>query len=221
MTRIQALPLFPLNVVLFPGQLLPLHIFESRYRTMISECIAGELSFGVVLIREGRDVGEAATPFDVGTTARISRVDRLSDGRMNILCAGDARFKIKSLSHDHPYLTGSVELWPWEPLAKAGAGPRAAQVKKLLTRYMRRLAQATGNTISLEEMPEEAERLANLAAIALQVPNHEKQDLLSAATVGDLLDSCINLLTRENRALSVAASVPADLADTPLPFSTN
>ena len=213
--------MFPLNTVLFPGQLLPLHIFEPRYREMIEECIASDSSFGVVLIRDGREVGETATPFEVGTTARVGQVNRLEDGHLNILCVGDYRFRLHSTSQLRAFLTGTVELWPWEPLAEPSLDPRAGKIQKLLVRYMQLLAKATGNTIAIEEMPAEADQLANLAAIVLQVPNHEKQTLLSSASVGELLDGCLDLLQRENRAISIASSVPLALSDSSLPFSTN
>ena len=76
------LPLFPLNVVLFPGMSLPLHIFEERYKAMIGACSEHDTPFGVLLIKEGQEVGDPAEPFQVGTTARITEVQQLEDGRM-------------------------------------------------------------------------------------------------------------------------------------------
>src|SRR5262245_26690023 len=104
------LPLFPLNAVLFPGAKLPLHIFEPRYRMMIGECIDNEQPFGVVLIREGPEVGGGARPYDVGVTARITEVERLEDGRFNIVCIGQDRFRIHQTSSERAYLLGDVEL---------------------------------------------------------------------------------------------------------------
>jgi Lon protease-like protein len=72
MTLPSELPIFPLNVVLFPGMPLPLHIFEERYKSMINRCIQAGHAFGVVLIREGQEVGPPARPHDVGTTAVIA-----------------------------------------------------------------------------------------------------------------------------------------------------
>jgi Lon protease-like protein len=103
------LPLFPLHVVLFPGMPMPLHIFEQRYRLMISHCLEAGTGFGVVLIRSGREVGEAATPYEVGTMAEIVRHEVLADGRMNLLCVGRERFRIISMGSAEPYLTGEVE----------------------------------------------------------------------------------------------------------------
>ena len=76
----QWLPLFPLNAVLFPHMALPLHIFEPRYRQMIGDCLEEGHSFGVVAIREGTETGPA-TPYEVGTLAKIVRIDRLDEGR--------------------------------------------------------------------------------------------------------------------------------------------
>ena len=104
------LPLFPLNTVLFPGQMLPLHIFEPRYRQMIGECAQNGTPFGVVLIRQGEEVGDPDTePYDVGTTAHIVQIERLEDGRMNIICVGHSRFRIQHLLRDADYLRGEID----------------------------------------------------------------------------------------------------------------
>jgi Lon protease-like protein len=107
----QWLPLFPLNVVLFPHMALPLHIFEPRYRQMIGDCLEEGHSFGVVAIREGSETGPA-TPYDVGTLAKIVRIDRLDDGRMNLLVMGASRFEIVQTADDRSYLRGQIRLIP-------------------------------------------------------------------------------------------------------------
>jgi Lon protease-like protein len=103
------LRLFPLQTVLFPGMRMPLHIFEDRYRTMVRECLEEDAPFGVLLIREGAEVGGGAVPFNVGTTARITQCEYLEDGRMNILTIGGARFRIDKISTEREYLTGEVD----------------------------------------------------------------------------------------------------------------
>src|SRR5215467_5197354 len=87
------LPLFPLNVVLFPGADLPLHIFESRYRLMINECYEQEKPFGVVLARSD-SVPMREEPYPVGTMAEILALSRTDDGRMNLIARGGQRFHI-------------------------------------------------------------------------------------------------------------------------------
>src|SRR5919206_5035298 len=104
------LPLFPLHVVLFPGMRLPLHIFEDRYKLMIGTCMVTDETFGVALIRSGQEVGGPAEVFRVGTTARIASMERLPQGRMNLVVVGGERFRIVERLQTQPYLLGSVEL---------------------------------------------------------------------------------------------------------------
>ncbi len=107
------LPLFPLNTVLFPGMPISLHIFEPRYKLMVEECLQSSQPFGVVLIRDGVEaLGPLAEPHMVGCTAQITQIERLEDGRLNIIAIGVDRFHIRSLSHDKPYLVGVVETFP-------------------------------------------------------------------------------------------------------------
>jgi Lon protease-like protein len=220
-----SLPLFPLNAVLFPGQLLPLHIFEERYRQLIGECLQTGGPFGVVLIREGAEVGDpAAAPYPVGTTAHIVQADRLPDGRVNIICVGRARFRIQQVYHDQSYLRGDVDLWPWQPLdaAQAAQLPPLDQIRARLERYITLLSKITQTTVDVD-LPDDAAALANLAAAVLQVDLAEKQDLLSTASIGDLLDRVAALLQQELRALQImyAARVPQPASDDDLPFSPN
>src|SRR5947209_18144861 len=107
----QWLPLFPLNAVLFPHMALPLHIFEPRYRQMIGDCLEEGHSFGVVAIREGSETGRA-TPYGVGTLAKIVHIDRLDAGRMNLLVMGASRFTIVQTADDRPYLRGQIRITP-------------------------------------------------------------------------------------------------------------
>jgi Lon protease-like protein len=106
------LPLFPLHTVLCPGVALPLHVFEPRYRALVSTCLATGAPFGVVLIRAGREVGGGSTSIaTVGTTAEIREAEALEDGRYRILAVGTHRFRIDSVTVGRePYLLGEVEL---------------------------------------------------------------------------------------------------------------
>src|SRR5437868_9748734 len=87
--------LFPLpNLVLFPNIVVPLHIFEDRYKTMINSCVDNGDLFGLVLLRSGAEEENEQTIHRVGVSARIVEVERLEQGRMNILCEGESRFRI-------------------------------------------------------------------------------------------------------------------------------
>jgi Lon protease-like protein len=88
------IPLFPLNTVLFPGGPLPLRIFEPRYVDMVRDCLRRERPFGVLLIREGSEVGGATSTFAVGTLARIVDFNALNDGLLGITGRGEGRFRV-------------------------------------------------------------------------------------------------------------------------------
>ncbi len=197
------LPLFPLNMVLFPGQILPLHIFEDRYRLMIRSCLAEEKPFGVVLIREGKEVGETAVPHPVGTVARIMESSHLPDGTMNIVTLGIERFRILRLIYDQPYLRGEVEIFPLrEPADDPTLTRLTHQVRQRVVRYIELIAEAAGLRIRVESIPEQPRQVGYLAAVALQIENGEKQELLNAGSVTCILRAEVALLNRENALLA-------------------
>ncbi|MGD8624585.1 MAG: LON peptidase substrate-binding domain-containing protein [Anaerolineae bacterium] len=196
------LALFPLKTVLFPGMVLPLHIFEERYKLMINRCVEQDRPFGVVLIREGSEVGEHAQPYDVGTTTIVAGLSRFEDGRMNIVTIGSDRFRLRGLRHDQPYLVGDAEPWP---LTGAGTERVEAQVgpmRALLHQYLTLLAQAEGHKINIEEIPNDPRALALLVAITLQLPMPQKQRLLEQPTVLEMLLAERAILRREQLILN-------------------
>ena len=197
------LPLFPLRTVLFPGQALPLHIFEARYRQMIADCMEADATFGVVLIQEGMEVGSLATPYEVGTTAVIEDIERLSDGRMNIVTIGQERFQLRSYDvTGKPYLVGRVSPWPWSDYAPPEAGLKKA-VRRRVEQYVGLLSQASETDISLDSIPQNPSELAALAAVVLQIPPEQKQTLLETPSVDELLRELDQLLREENRGLQL------------------
>ena len=197
------LPLFPLRTVLFPGQALPLHIFEARYRQMIADCMEADATFGVVLIQEGMEVGSPATPYEVGTTAVIEDIERLPDGRMNIVTIGQERFHLRSYDvTGKPYLVGRVSPWPWSDDAPPEAGLKQA-VRRRVEQYVGLLSQASETDISLDSIPQNPSELAALAAVVLQIPPEQKQALLETPSVDELLRELDQLLREENRGLQL------------------
>ena len=132
------LPLFPLHTVLCPGVALPLHVFEERYRRMVERCVEAGESFGVVLIREGRETG----PLDgrisrVGTTADIREVGRYPDGRLDLMTVGGRRFRIETLTDsEEPYLIADVR-YLREPVGDPDMARTLAE--RVSTRFLRYL----------------------------------------------------------------------------------
>ena len=140
------LPLFPLHTVLCPGVALPLKVFEERYRVMVRRCLEHDQPFGVVLIRDGREVGTGATSIaTVGTVAEIREASKYSDGRYDLLVVGTRRFRIESVAVGRePYLVGEVTELD-EPV---GAFERAenltTEVTQRFVRYLALLQPADG-----------------------------------------------------------------------------
>lgn len=197
------LSLFPLNTVLFPGQVLPLHIFEERYRLMIRRCLAEDLPFGVVLIKSGQEVGAPAEPQPIGTVARIVESTHLADGTMNIITVGVERFRIRRLLYDQPYLRGEVEPLPLaEPADPEAVTHLAGLVRQRVSRYINLIAEAAGLQIQIEQMPDAPQQVGYLAAVAMQIDNEEKQRLLSTLSLGRILAQEVALLDRENALLT-------------------
>jgi Lon protease-like protein len=204
------LALFPLNLVLFPGMQLPLHIFEPRYRQMVDVCLRESRPFGVTLIRSGAEVGGPADPHPIGTFAMISRAERLSAGRMNIEVVGQERFRIRELHHDQPYLTGTVDDYPLLCGDPAQAVLAAKAMIPWLTRYLALLGEAAKLPVDARRLPQDPQAMAYLAAIVAQIPMNEKQTLLTMSTDVEMLVreralyrrevGLIRAMLRENRA---------------------
>lgn len=193
------LPLFPLHVVLFPGGILPLHIFEPRYRLMIQSCLDNQQPFGVVLIKNGREIGETAEPYLVGTVAQIIDVERLEDGRMNLLTRGQVRFEILELKRNLPYLVGRVRVLDVEEIdAYEHLESLAVKANQLYRTYESLLTELIADWKVPEQIPTSPRYLSYQIGTRLQIPLEEKQQLLETLPIHQLLSREIKLLDREN-----------------------
>ena len=164
------IPLFPLEVVLFPGASLPLHIFEPRYRKLISDCINNRTEFGVILMR-GEEMSE------VGCTARIKEVvKRYDDGRFDIVTEGSRRFEIISENSEEEVLRAEVSFFDDEEAEDPNEVSRLTEVVKSIYAKIV-LAVAKPNT-NLTLVEAKAPRLAFSIADHLGLPLEVCQDLL-------------------------------------------
>ncbi len=199
---IMEMPLFPLkSVVLFPGMVLPLHIFEPRYREMINLCLTEGSPFGVTLIAEGREVGAPARSHMVGTAARIVRSERMEDGRLNITTVGTQRFRILEIHHKHSYQTATVAHYPLVNGGTRLAADRAQHLRPQVLEYVHLLSKTANTNLKLDRLPEDPLTLAFLVAIATQVKAEEKQKLLELPGVPEMLALESKLLSRETQLL--------------------
>lgn len=113
--HVGTLSMFPLQSVLLPGSVLPLHVFEDRYRTLVDRCLAADEDFGVVLISRGSEVGGHDVRTDVGTRARIVQAEQAPDGRWGILALGMERVRVESWLPDAPFPVAEARDWPDPP----------------------------------------------------------------------------------------------------------
>jgi Lon protease-like protein len=216
------IPLFPLSTVLFPGLLLPLHVFEDRYRTLVedlSELPEGwRRRFGIVAIRAGHEVGADGVRalHEVGCLAELRRVQRYDDGRFDIVTTGGARFRLHGLGHGKPYLTGEVDLLD-EPIGDEAA-LLTRRVGSAFTAYVETLGEAQSEEISLPELPDDPLLLSYLVAATMVLDVGDKQLLLAEPDAAGRLRTELGLLTRETAMLAELSAVPAfDLTTSPSP----
>ena len=196
------LPLFPLNTVLFPGMPVPLHIFEERYKLMIDRCLEERAPFGVVLIRSGEEVGGPAEPHSVGTTARIARLQRLPDGKMNLIALGRRRFRIERLDESEPYLQGEVTYLESAAGDRPEAEVEAQRVAGLFAEQLRLALAVKGEWVRNQALPDDPDALADFVAGSISVPPATKQELLETLDVPDRLRRETALLGDLVRALT-------------------
>ncbi|MBD3671593.1 MAG: LON peptidase substrate-binding domain-containing protein [Gammaproteobacteria bacterium] len=132
------IPLFPLHSILFPGGALPLRIFESRYIDLVSRCLREESGFGICMIRQGQEVGEAADVYDYGTYARIGYFEQLDNGLLGITMRGETRFRIqRTWVESNSLLMGEVSLLPDE--VSQALAPEHQPLSELLHQIIDRL----------------------------------------------------------------------------------
>ena len=234
------MPIFPLGTVLYPGLILPLHIFEERYRRLVRDLVAlpddAERRFGVVAIREGREVGGDGVRalHGVGCTAELRQVEAYEDGRFDVVTVGTTRFRLVTLDTSMPYLQGEVEFLP--ELPGDSSSVLAASVGTVFAAYRSALLYAQASiTARYEsepdeeddatsedeagpapraaagelELPEDVGVLSYLVAAAMILDLPDKQDLLAAPDVTARLRAELALLRRETTMLRLLPSLPA------------
>lgn len=200
-------PLFPLELVLFPQMVLPLKIFEARYRLMISECLKNDAPFGVVLLQsgdsvlEGRAEAEPPRPSMVGTLARISEVSRLEDGdgMLLITTVGTERFRLLEYRNDKPYMTGDIETWPdeSEDMEEGVIEDTVGRVRLVFEQYLRLLMDMAGKRIQSLDIPADPAALSFLVPNWLHISVNDKQKLLEAPGQRSRLETELQILEAE------------------------
>ncbi|WP_432096655.1 LON peptidase substrate-binding domain-containing protein [Streptomyces sp. bgisy100] len=233
---IARLPLFPLNSVLFPGLVLPLNIFEERYRAMMRDLLKldedAPRRFAVVAIRDGREVAPSAPGMPdatalpergpaagfgedpiqafhrIGCVADAATIREKEDGGFDVLATGTTRFRLTSVDASGPYLVGELESVPEEQ--GEGAGALASGVLRAFRTYQKRLAGANERSLSTEqELPDEPSVLSYLVAAAAVLDTPAKQELLEAPDTAERLRKELRMLRAESSMIRNIPSLPA------------
>jgi uncharacterized protein len=216
----QTMPLFPLGTVLFPGLMLPLHIFEERYRQLVRDLLDGPepQEFGVIAIRKGRETGVdgVSALHEIGCTARLRQVEQHEDGRFELVTVGAQRFRLLGLDHSRPYLRGAIEPLTEETGDAAAAALAVQAVQRLFREYLDALAAEGAARINVPDLPDEPVLLSYLVAAAMIVDLSDRQVLLAEPDAAGRLAAERTLLARETRILRTLTSTPAtDLRSSP------
>ena|SRR5438093_5900230 len=195
------IPLFPLpNLVLFPNIVLPLHIFEERYKLMINTCIERDEAFGLVLLHTGAEEESESTIHRVGVTARIVQVERLDDGRMNILVEGEGRFRIHRFIQKTPYWRASVDFFE-DAENRQSVESLCQEITDLYRKVNQLSAKLSGSQESEVTLPDSPTALSFMVSYVLDLDSEEKQKLLEMTSTGDRLRALLNHLPEVIRKL--------------------
>jgi Lon protease-like protein len=193
------MPMFPLGTVLFPHALLPLHVFEERYRQMMQRVLRGDGEFGVVLIERGSEVGGGDTRFGVGTVARVVRAGELPDGGYALATVGTRRIRVARWLADDPYPQAEVTDLP--EVASAADEPRRARALAAFAEVCdlhRRIDPRLPDFPPIDAAPAQASY--ELAALAPIGPL-DAQRVLAVPGTGDRLELLADLLDDHARML--------------------
>ena len=220
----ETLPLFPLGTVLYPGLLLPLNIFEERYRELVRDLLAGPepRRFGVIAIRKGRETGVdgISALYQIGCVATVREVAEQDDGRYHLVTVGTQRFRLASLDKSRPYLQGEVDLLEEEVGDEAAAGLAVHAVQRGFHGYVEALASRESVEVTVPELPDEPLLLSYLVAASMILDLSVRQDLLAEPDAERRLGAERTLLARETTMLRSLTATPApDLRNTP--YSSN
>ncbi|AMO63391.1 peptidase S16, lon domain protein [Mycolicibacterium phlei] len=190
-----AIPMFPLQVAMLPGEELPLRIFEPRYTALVRDCLAtDDPAFGVVLIEAGREVGGGDTRSNVGAMAHITDVADFGDGRYRLKCVMGERIRVLEWQPDDPYPRAAVEVWPDEPGA-AVAVDAIREIEDRMVALFERIAAARGAQVDPREVVAGADESGDagkwLYALAARLPmgQADRYAVLAAPSPAERLEA--------------------------------
>ncbi|HAT22218.1 MAG: LON peptidase substrate-binding domain-containing protein [Dehalococcoidia bacterium] len=196
----QKIPLFPLSTVLFPGGTIPLQIFEDRYHSMVQDCLDTDSKFGIVLIKEGQEVGGNAVPHKVGTLARITKIRKLPQNRLYLTAVGETRFNIIELIQDKAYLEGLVEIHN-PPPAEDIEEQSLKEARTAAFRHLKAIVSMNGGWVKKAQtpLPTDPDQLSFFLAQLIQGSNKVRQTILEEASIKKRIEIALFHLQTESK----------------------
>ncbi|MCW2785074.1 MAG: peptidase [Marmoricola sp.] len=211
-----SVPVFPLNAVVFPGVVTPLHVFEDRYRALMRDLLAisdpADRVFAIVAIREGYEVGDHGmqSMHRTGTLVQLTESERYDDGRFDIEVTGRHRVVLNTVDGSGDYLRAECEF-----LADGGdrdddaTEEEAARTLATFETYREQLSELRGGPVLAGPMPNDPTYLSYSLAATCLLSQAERQELLEAPDAGTRLQMLRRSLLEEMRAMRALPSLPA------------
>jgi Lon protease-like protein len=216
---VTTVPVFPLNAVLFPGVVTPLHIFEDRYRALMRDLLAQpearDRVFAVVAIREGYEVGEprherrVQSLHRVGTLVQLTEAERYDDGRYDIVVTGRQRIVLDEVDAGGEYLRAEADLIEDDQDEDGDAETEAARTLAAFEEYREELSELRGGPVLAGPMPADPVYLSYSLAATCLLSQQQRQELLEAADAATRLRMLRRSLREEMRAMQALPSLPA------------
>jgi Lon protease-like protein len=211
-----SLPVFPLNTVVFPGVVTPLHVFEDRYRALMRDLLAlpdpAERVFAIVAIREGYEVGDHGmqSMHRTGTMVQLTESERYDDGRFDIEVTGRQRVVLTAVDGSGEYLRAECDLVDDDPgSAFDEAAEEAQRALETFEEYRDQLSDLRGGPVLAGSMPADPTYLSYTLAATCLLSQAERQELLEAADAAQRLRMLRRSLRHEMRAMRALPSLPA------------
>lgn len=208
-TELQTIPLFPLpNIVLFPGMILRLHIFEPRYREMVKTVLDADSTFGIQLCKTYNPITLQGVPFDVGTTVEFLEVEPLDDGRYHLMVKGAKRFQVDQYNEAAAYLRGTVHWLAETDVRAVSAGSKlVCETQERFLEAIRLAMKILKEEFTPPPFPTDPQRISYLIAENLRGSLVLKQELLEMPSTRQRLKRERDLLTEILKTLSVQAQI--------------
>lgn len=209
LSGIRTIPIFPLPLVMMPNELLPLHIFEEKYREMLADVVAGDRIFGVNLFEPENDYVDRPAIESVGCAAQIRDFDTQDDGRSNIITLGVTRYRVlEYLDRGKPYLEAEVEFFNDFPDDDGGAEGLADKVFEIFGRIAKAAFKMSGNQGRLPDINRgDSEQLSFLVAAAFNFENELKYQLIEMTSTTTRLKRLDSILGKMVTQLEESADI--------------